>query len=72
MSPLVFAAFPAAAEMFGADYAPCGDRPDTLAVVGCVDAEAKAWGRRLNAAHAASQKRIDAGQRDPLRAAQRL
>ena len=30
------------------------------------------WDRRLNAAYVASQKRIDAGQRDPLRAAQRL
>jgi uncharacterized protein YecT (DUF1311 family) len=40
--------------------------------VDCVDAKAKSWDRRLNAAYAALQKRVEAGQRDPLRAAQRL
>ena len=60
-----------AAELFGPDYPPCGDAPDSVAIVACVDAKARAWDRRLNAAYAALQQRIDAEQRDPLRAAQR-
>ena len=61
-----------AAELFGADYEPCGDAATTTATVACVDAKAKAWDRRLNAAYADLQRRAEAGQRDPLRAAQRL
>jgi hypothetical protein len=34
-------ALPAAAEMFGPDYKPCADRPNTLAIVDCVDANTK-------------------------------
>jgi uncharacterized protein YecT (DUF1311 family) len=66
------AALPASAEMFGADYRPCGDQPNTLATVDCVAAKTKSWDQRLNAAYNGLQQRIQAGQRDPLKAAQRL
>ncbi len=66
------AAYPAAAEMFGPDYRPCGDRPNTLAIVECVQAKTKAWDQRLNAAYQALQTRIDPTQRQPLLTAQRL
>lgn len=60
-----------AAELFGSDYQPCGDAPDTVAIVACLDTKAKAWDRRLNTAYGALQRRIEAGQRDTLRDAQR-
>ncbi|MGD9614786.1 MAG: lysozyme inhibitor LprI family protein [Alphaproteobacteria bacterium] len=66
------AAHPAEAEMFGPAYSPCGDRPDTFAIVACVQAKTKAADRRLNAAYKALQARIDPSQRQPLLAAQRL
>lgn len=66
------AAPPAAAEMFGPDIKPCGDQPSTVATAGCVDAKAKARDQRLNAADKRLAQRVDAGQRDPLKAAQRL
>jgi uncharacterized protein YecT (DUF1311 family) len=62
----------AATELFGPDYAPCGDKSNTLAIVACVEAKAKAWDQRLNAAYTTLQQRISEGQREPLRAAQRL
>ena len=65
-------ALPAVAEMFGPDYKPCGDQPNTLATVDCVAAKTKVWDQRLNTAYQSLAKRIDAGQRDPLKAAQRL
>ena len=65
-------ALPAHAEMFGPDYKPCGDQPNTLAIVDCVDAKTKTWDQRLNAAYKALTQRISAGQREPLKAAQRL
>jgi uncharacterized protein YecT (DUF1311 family) len=68
----LLAVSPAAAEMFGPDYKPCGDQPNTLAIVDCVQAKTKVWDQRLNAAYKALQQRIDADQRDPLKAAQRL
>ena len=68
----LLAARPAHAEMFGADYQPCGDQPNTMATVDCVQAKTKAWDRRLNTAYKDLMQRIDAGQRDPLKAAQRL
>jgi len=68
----LLAAPPAAAEMFGPDYRPCGDQPNTMATVDCVDAKAKVWDQRLNAAYQGLTQRIDPGQRDPLKAAQRL
>ena len=61
-----------AAELFGPGFAPCGDQPSTPEIVLCVDAKARAWDARLNAACAALQRRIEPGQREPLRTAQRL
>jgi uncharacterized protein YecT (DUF1311 family) len=66
------AAGPVVAEMFGPDYQPCGDTPNTPATVECVQAKTKVWDQRLNAAYKALQARIDAAQRQPLLAAQRL
>ena len=68
----LLAAVPAGAEMFGADYKPCGDQPNTVAAVDCVSAKTKVWDQRLNRAYQSLAQRIDAGQRDPLKAAQRL
>ena len=68
----LLAARPARAEMFGADYQPCGVQPNTMATVDCVQTKTKAWDRRLNAAYKDLMQRIDAGQRDPLKATQRL
>jgi uncharacterized protein YecT (DUF1311 family) len=65
-------ALPARAEMFGASFQPCGDKPSTLAVVECVQAKTNAADQRLNAAYKALQARIDAAQRQPLLSAQRL
>ena len=63
---------PAAAAMFGPDYRPCGDQPNTVAIADCVQANTKTWDRRLNTAYQNLKRRIDAGQREPLTAAQRL
>lgn len=65
-------ALPVAAEMFGPDYQPCGNRPNTLAIVECLQAKTKAADRRLNTAYKALQARIDRAQRQPLLKAQRL
>ena len=62
----------AEAEMFGPGFQPCGDKTSTLAVVECVQAKTKVADQRLNAAYQALQARIDAAQRQPLLAAQRL
>ncbi|MBV1796241.1 lysozyme inhibitor LprI family protein [Siccirubricoccus sp. G192] len=72
VSLAALAAIPCAAEMFGQDYGPCAEQTTTTAIVACADARTRVWDQRLNAAYAALQKRIDPGQRDPLRAAQRL
>jgi uncharacterized protein YecT (DUF1311 family) len=69
---LVLMALPAGAEMFGPDYRSCGDKPNTLALVECVQVKTKAADQRLNAAYKALQARIDPDQRQPLVAAQRL
>jgi uncharacterized protein YecT (DUF1311 family) len=58
--------------MFGEGYKPCGDAPNTLAVVECTEAKTKAWDQRLNAAYATLQRAADPAQREPLRKAQRL
>lgn len=63
---------PAAAEMFGPDFRPCGNGPSTRAIVECVQAKTKAADRELNAAYKALQRRTDPGQRQLLLAAQRL
>lgn len=66
------AALPADAEMFGPGFQPCGDKTSTLAVVECVQAKINVADQRLNAAYKALQGQIDANQRQPLLAAQRL
>jgi uncharacterized protein YecT (DUF1311 family) len=68
----LMAALPAEAEMFGPGFRPCGDKPSTPAVVECVQAKTNAADQRLNAAYKALQARIEANQRQPLLAAQRL
>lgn len=66
------AALPVAAEMFGSDYEPCGDQPNTIAIVECVEAKPKVWDRRLNKAYKELPQRLDAGRLEPLKEAQRL
>jgi len=66
------AALPAKAEMFGPGFQPCGDQTSTLAVVECVQTKTDVADQRLNAAYKALQAGIDAAQRQPLLAAQRL
>jgi uncharacterized protein YecT (DUF1311 family) len=68
----LLAAAPAGAEMFGPGFEPCGDQRSTVEVVDCIAGKTKTWDQRLNAAYQALQQRIDPGQREPLRAAQRL
>jgi uncharacterized protein YecT (DUF1311 family) len=68
----LFISLPAAADMFGSDYKSCGDQSNTVAIVDCVTAQTKIWDQRLNTAYQRLAQRIDAGQRDPLKAAQRL
>ena len=58
--------------MFGPGFQPCGDQTSTLAVVECVQVKTTEADQRLNAAYKALQARIDAAQRQPLLAAQRL
>jgi uncharacterized protein YecT (DUF1311 family) len=62
----------ARAEMFGPDYRPCGDRPNTPAIVECVNAKTKVWDQRLNAAYGTLQQRSSGEQAEALRTAQRL
>jgi uncharacterized protein YecT (DUF1311 family) len=62
----------AEAEMFGPDYQRCGDEPNTLAIVECLQAKTKASDQSLNAAYKVLQARIDSAQRQPLLTAQRL
>ena len=71
LSPLL-AAQAAATEMFGPDYRPCGDKPNTLAIVECVQAKTKVSDRKLNAAYQALMKNADPVQRETLLNAQRL
>jgi uncharacterized protein YecT (DUF1311 family) len=66
------ASLPAEAEMFGPGFRPCGEKTSTFAVVECVQAKTDAADQRLNAAYRALQAQIDAAQRQPLLAAQRL
>ena len=61
-----------ATDMFGDSYKPCGDQPNTIAIVECTAAKTKAWDARLNTAYVALQRIVDHPQRDPLRNAQRL
>lgn len=68
----VIAMLPARAEMFGPCFQPCGEKTSTLAVAECVQAKTNVADQRLNAAYKALQAQIDANQRQPLLAAQRL
>jgi uncharacterized protein YecT (DUF1311 family) len=69
---LVLLASPAAAEMFGEDYLPCGDRSNTADIVDCIEAKTKVWDERLNNAYKGLPQRLDAGQLGPFKEAQRL
>ena len=62
----------AKAEMFGPSFKPCGKETSTPAVVECVQAKTNTADQRLNAAYKALQARVEANQRRPLLAAQRL
>ena len=66
LTPLV-----AQAGMFAKEEQSCGDQPNTVAIVACLDAKAKVWDQRLNAAYRSLGQVVDPEQRDPLRAAQR-
>src|ERR1700739_4887495 len=68
----LMAALPAGAGMFGPISQPCGDKPSTPDVGECVHAKTNVADQRLNAAYKALQARIEAAQRQPLLAAQRL
>lgn len=61
----------ATAQMYGPAYQKCS-QGTTAAIVDCVNAGAKTWDRRLNSAYRALLERADPGQREPLKAAQRL
>jgi uncharacterized protein YecT (DUF1311 family) len=63
---------PAWAEASGPDSNPCADQVSTVAIAECLQARAKVWDLRLNTAYMNLMQRIDAGQRDPLKQAQRL
>jgi len=60
-----------AAQMYGPDYVRCRDQP-TAELTACIGARAKVWDSRLNAAYQALVQRSEPGQREPLRAAQRI
>ncbi len=64
---VVLLALPAAADMFGPDYPPCGDQANTTAIVDCVKAKTRVWDERLNKAYKVLPQRIDAGQLGPLK-----
>ena len=61
-----------ATDMFGPGHSPCGDRTSTMDITACTAAKTRAWDTRLNAAYAAMMAAAAPGQREPLRAAQRL
>lgn len=61
----------AAAQMYGPDYQQCNQRT-TVDIVNCVKASTQTWDRRLNTAYQALMQRSDPGQKEPLKAAQRL
>ncbi len=72
IASFVLFALPAAAEMFGSDYPPCGDRSNTADIVDCIEAKTRVWDERLNKAYKDLPQRLDAGQLGPLKEAQRL
>jgi len=68
----LMAALPAEAEIFGPGFQPCGEKTSTPDVVECVQAKTSVADQRLNAAYKALLARIEAAQRQPLLAAQRV
>jgi uncharacterized protein YecT (DUF1311 family) len=72
ISSVVLPESPAAADMFGESYPPCGDQSNTVAIVDCIETKTKAWDERLNKAYKDLPQRLDAGQLGPLKEAQRL
>jgi uncharacterized protein YecT (DUF1311 family) len=58
--------------MFGPGFQPCGEKTSTPDVVECVQAKTSVADQRLNAAYKVLLARIEAAQRQPLLAAQRL
>lgn len=71
--PILFLALSASADaqMYDAEYEACNQQ-STAEIVDCVSASAKTWDRRLNGAYKALIARSDPGQKEPLKAAQRL
>lgn len=67
----LLAAWPAAAETSEPDAKACADKP-TADMVECLDMQTQQWKQRLNAAYKTLQQGMDATQRVPLEAAQRL
>lgn len=61
----------ARADMYDAQYQAC-NQDSTLEIVECVGKATKQWDKRLNASYKALMQRAHEGQREPLRAAQRL
>ena len=68
---LIFAAAPAWAQMYGPEYSNCSNG-NTVQIVDCVGKLTKTWDKRLNTAYQALMGRSDAGQKESLKAAQRL
>ncbi len=61
----------APAQMYGNDFESCS-QSSTVEIVACLQRRAQAWDARLNQAYKEAMARVDAPQREPLRAAQRL
>lgn len=59
------------AEMYGPEYQQCNQN-STVDIVDCVDRLAQKWDKRLNSAYKALMQRSYEGQKEPLKAAQRL
>lgn len=62
---------PGHAEMYDAQYQTCSSGT-TVEIVECVNRATKEWDLRLNTSYKALMGRVDEGQREPLKAAQRL
>lgn len=71
--PVLFLALsaPVGAQMYGEDYEECNQEA-TADIVDCLNANTKTWDRRLSGAYKALMQRSDPGQKEPLKAAQRL
>jgi hypothetical protein len=58
---VLLSAWPAAAEMLGPDYKPCGDQPNTVGDGRGCGGQDQTVGQRLSAAYKALAQRTDAG-----------